>query len=179
MRFSHFLYAVLACVAAAWPLAAQERRAGDPPPASAAQDRRTETLQAGEQRVQPGVMTMMKASELSGLKACNKEGKDLASVKDLVVELRDGDIRYVATTYGGFAGIGNKLFAVPWEAMTFKYGENEHFFCPGCDRAATPAGQGFRGERLAETSRAKGRLSICGLCHGLSRQHDQRDGSSR
>ena len=31
-----------------------------------------------------------------------------------------GKIRYAAVTYGGFLGVGDKMFAVPWEAFSCK-----------------------------------------------------------
>ncbi|MCA9004090.1 MAG: hypothetical protein KDA70_02365 [Planctomycetaceae bacterium] len=31
-----------------------------------------------------------------------------------------GEVRYVALTYGGFLGVGNKMFAVPFKAFELK-----------------------------------------------------------
>jgi sporulation protein YlmC with PRC-barrel domain len=58
----------------------------------------------------------------------NKAGQDLGTINDLVVELNSGEIRYAALSFGGFAGFGDKLFAVPWKAMTFKFAEDDRFF---------------------------------------------------
>ncbi|HEV7280059.1 MAG TPA: PRC-barrel domain-containing protein [Pirellulaceae bacterium] len=54
-----------------------------------------------------------RTSDLEGLDVRNKEGETVGSVKDLVVDVETGKIRYVAVSYGGFAGLGDKLFAIP------------------------------------------------------------------
>jgi sporulation protein YlmC with PRC-barrel domain len=53
----------------------------------------------------------------------NKAGEHLAKIDDLVIDMKSGDVRYAALSFGGVAGIGSKLFAVPWQAMTFVLGE--------------------------------------------------------
>ena len=57
-----------------------------------------------------------------GMPVHNDAGKKLGKIEDLVVDLGTGKIRYAALSFGGFLGVGDKLFAVPWGAMTFKYG---------------------------------------------------------
>jgi len=60
---------------------------------------------------------VLKASELLGMKVQGTDGKSLGSIKDLVIDPEDGDIEYAVLDFGGFAGIGDKYFAVPWEAL--------------------------------------------------------------
>lgn len=95
------------------------------------------------------VATTFRSSEIIGMNVKNRAGESLGKVEDLVVELQTGDVRYAALSFGGFAGFGDKLFAVPWQAMTFKFGENDRFFvfdvtqkqletAPGFDRNNWP-----------------------------------------
>src|SRR5690242_6053513 len=58
-----------------------------------------------------------KASEVIGKKVEGVDGKKLGSIKDLVIDPQDGDIEYAVLDFGGFAGIGDKYFAVPWQAL--------------------------------------------------------------
>jgi len=74
------------------------------------------------------IATNFRSSELIGMPVRNRAGKDVGKIEDFVVELNSGDVRYAAVSFGGFAGFGNKLFAVPWKAMAFKFGEDERFF---------------------------------------------------
>ncbi|MCA9258346.1 MAG: PRC-barrel domain-containing protein [Planctomycetales bacterium] len=59
----------------------------------------------------------VRASELIGMDIVNAEGKELGEVSDLVLGGENGKIRYAAVSYGGFLGMGDKLFAVPWESF--------------------------------------------------------------
>jgi sporulation protein YlmC with PRC-barrel domain len=69
------------------------------------------------------VAHVMRSGDIIGLYVKNKAGENIGSINDLVIDLKNGDVRYAALSVGGFAGIGSKLFAVPMEAMTFKFGE--------------------------------------------------------
>jgi sporulation protein YlmC with PRC-barrel domain len=60
---------------------------------------------------------VLKASDLIGTKVQGMDGKNLGSIKDLVIDPEDGGIQYAVLDFGGFAGIGDKYFAVPWEAL--------------------------------------------------------------
>ncbi len=66
---------------------------------------------------------MFRAHDLMGLDVRNKANENIGSVNDLVVDLKSGEVRYVAVSHGGVAGVGGKLFAVPWDAMKFQMGE--------------------------------------------------------
>src|SRR5687768_3742813 len=74
-----------------------------------------------QKEVKVEVATSFRSSELIGMEVRDRTGKDLGKIEDLVVELNSGDIRYAALSFGGFAGFGDKLFAVPWQSMTFKF----------------------------------------------------------
>lgn len=74
------------------------------------------------------VATTFRSSELIGMPIRNRAGKDLGKIEDFVVEMNSGDVRYAAISFGGFAGFGDKLFAVPWKALAFKFGEQDRYF---------------------------------------------------
>jgi hypothetical protein len=58
-----------------------------------------------------------KASEVVGMNVRGREGDDnIGSINDLVIG-EDGRIKYAAVSFGGFLGMGDKLFAVPFEAI--------------------------------------------------------------
>ena len=42
-------------------------------------------------------------------------GKDAGKIEDLLLDHR-GHVGYAVVSFGGFLGIGDKLFAVPWFA---------------------------------------------------------------
>ncbi len=61
----------------------------------------------------------IRASQLIGMNIQNQEGKSLGSVHDIVIDARSGRVRYATVSYGGFLGLGDKLFAVPWGAFHY------------------------------------------------------------
>jgi sporulation protein YlmC with PRC-barrel domain len=62
----------------------------------------------------------MRISELTGLNVRNEANEDLGQIEDLVIDLDTGKVRYAAVSMGGFLGIGDKLFAVPFQAIKFR-----------------------------------------------------------
>lgn len=60
----------------------------------------------------------MSASSLIGEDVYNLQDEDLGDVKDYMLDMRTGKIAYAVLSFGGFLGMGEKLFAVPWSALT-------------------------------------------------------------
>jgi sporulation protein YlmC with PRC-barrel domain len=60
----------------------------------------------------------LSASTLTGDPVRNPQNEDLGKVEELMIDLDDGRVAYCVLSFGGFLGMGNKLFAVPWGAMT-------------------------------------------------------------
>jgi hypothetical protein len=60
-----------------------------------------------------------KASELLGLNVRGRTGDDdIGEIEDLMIG-NDGKVKYAAVSFGGFLGIGEKMFAVPFQAIEF------------------------------------------------------------
>lgn len=59
----------------------------------------------------------VRASKLIGMNIENSQEKNVGEINDIVMNSRTGEIQYLAVTYGGFLGVGNKMFAVPFEAV--------------------------------------------------------------
>ncbi len=63
------------------------------------------------------VFRLYKVSELIGKNVHNATGDELGEIKELAIDPRAGRIVYFVLSSGGFLGMGNKLFALPWEAL--------------------------------------------------------------
>jgi sporulation protein YlmC with PRC-barrel domain len=61
--------------------------------------------------------SLMRASKVHGMDVKNGANENLGDVEDVVVEQETGMIAYGVLSFGGFLGIGDKLFAVPWSAL--------------------------------------------------------------
>ncbi len=60
----------------------------------------------------------LSASTLIGNEVRNRQGEELGKVEDFMLDLETGRVAYAVLSFGGFLGLGNKLFAVPWSAFT-------------------------------------------------------------
>lgn len=63
------------------------------------------------------VPALISASTLKGASVENPEGEILGKVEDLMVGLTNGRIAFAVLSLGGILGIGDKLFAIPWDAF--------------------------------------------------------------
>ncbi|MGB3546187.1 MAG: PRC-barrel domain-containing protein [Saprospiraceae bacterium] len=68
----------------------------------------------------------LSSTSIVGTKVNNKEGKHLGDIKDLMINTNTGEITYAVLSFGGFLGMGDKLFAIPFEAFEVNR-ENETF----------------------------------------------------
>jgi sporulation protein YlmC with PRC-barrel domain len=60
----------------------------------------------------------LSASTLIDTPVKNRKGEDLGKIEELMIDLSNGRISYAVLSFGGFLGIGDKFFAIPWEALS-------------------------------------------------------------
>lgn len=68
---------------------------------------------------------VLSASTLTGDTVRNSKGEDLGKIEELMIDVDRGRIAYAVLSFGGFLGMGDKLFAIPWEALTIDFAEHE------------------------------------------------------
>jgi len=68
----------------------------------------------------------LSATSINGTNVVNLKGEDIGHVEDMMIDLSTGHIMYAVLSFGGLLGIGNKLFAVPFESFTIDQ-EDEKF----------------------------------------------------
>ena len=54
-----------------------------------------------------------------GSSVVNTKNEDLGKIEDLVLDAGAGRIAYAVLSFGGFLGMGDKYFAIPWNAFRF------------------------------------------------------------
>ena len=69
---------------------------------------------------------ILSATSLRNNPVRNPEGKDLGNIEDFMLNTDNGEVEYAVLSFGGWLGVGDKLFAVPLEAMQLDT-ENECF----------------------------------------------------
>ncbi len=60
---------------------------------------------------------MQKASEVIGKNVENESGERLGRIEEVVIEASSARVAYAVLSFGGFLGFGDKLFAIPWQAL--------------------------------------------------------------
>jgi sporulation protein YlmC with PRC-barrel domain len=60
---------------------------------------------------------LMGADTLIGDDVMNGSGDNLGDIKEIMIDMQSGKVAYAVLSFGGLLGIGEKLFAVPWEAL--------------------------------------------------------------
>jgi hypothetical protein len=65
------------------------------------------------------------ASNVIGEAVVNRQNENLGKIYELVIDAREGCLAYAVLSFGGFMGVGAKLFAVPWKAFEFCINENK------------------------------------------------------
>ena len=61
---------------------------------------------------------LMGADTLVGNDVYNKQDENLGDVKEIMLDMHTGRVSYAVLSFGGILGMGEKLFAVPWDALT-------------------------------------------------------------
>jgi hypothetical protein len=83
-----------------------------------------------------------------GTDVVNPKGDHLGDIKEVVIDPRSGRVAYAVVSFGGFLGLGEKLFAVPFRAFDYEVSKNKYVFdvskerlekAPGFDSGHWPA----------------------------------------
>lgn len=69
---------------------------------------------------------LLSASSINGTNVYNRSDEKLGRIHDIMIDTRSGKIAYAVLSFGGFLGMGDKYFAIPWQAFTADRA-HEHF----------------------------------------------------
>jgi hypothetical protein len=79
-------------------------------------DRDKYGIYKGKSHAGPGP-ALMGADTLIGDSVVNGAEEDLGDIKEIMLDMNTGQVAYAVLAFGGFLGMGEKLFAVPWQAL--------------------------------------------------------------
>lgn len=68
----------------------------------------------------------VKASSIIGTDVVNAKGDNLGDIKEVVIDPHTGKVAYAVVSFGGFLGMGEKLFAIPFSAFEYDVTKNEY-----------------------------------------------------
>lgn len=93
---------------------------------------------------------LMGADTLIGDSVVNGQEANLGEIKEIMLDMRTGKVGYAVLSFGGFLGIGEKLFAVPWQALQLDT-VNKRFVL-NVDRERLKSAPGFDPDRWPDMS---------------------------
>lgn len=84
---------------------------------------------------------VMAAHMLHGTAIVNAQGYPLGRIEHIVLDVQRGRVAYAVLSFGGFLGLGEKYFAVPWNALTLD--ADRRRFIVNVDRGVLESAPGF------------------------------------
>jgi len=84
---------------------------------------------------------LMGADTLIGEDVYNHKDEGLGDIKEIMIDMNTGRVAYAVLSFGGFLGIADKLFAVPWSALKLDT-ENKRFIL-NVDKERLESAPGF------------------------------------
>jgi sporulation protein YlmC with PRC-barrel domain len=84
---------------------------------------------------------VLAAGTLTGDRVTNSANEDLGKIEDIMIDLEAGRVAYAVVSFGGFLGLGDKLFAIPWKS--FQIDTDRHEFLLDVEKSVLEAAPGF------------------------------------
>lgn len=101
---------------------------------------------------------VLSSSSLCGNDVKNAQGESLGEIKDFMLDINTGRVSYAVVSFGGFLGMGDKLFAVPLEAMNLD--TDDECFILNIDKERLEQAPGFDKDDWPSTANPQWTQSI-------------------
>lgn len=62
---------------------------------------------------------MISSAKVEGTAVYGRDGEKIGSVHHVMIGKRDGKVRHAVVSYGGFLGMGEEYFPLPWSELTY------------------------------------------------------------
>lgn len=93
---------------------------------------------------------VLSAGTIIGDRVRNSQGEDLGKLEEIMLDIDSGRIAYAVLSFGGFMGMGDKLFAVPWPAL--HVAPDEHKFVLDVPKDRLERAPGFDKDNWPDTA---------------------------
>jgi len=104
------------------------------------------------------IRNIVNSDDVIGVSVQNPQGENLGKVEALMLDKTQGHVVYVILSFGGFLGMGDKWFALPWSM--FSYNTNEDCFIINVDKEKLKNSPGFDKDHMPDMSTTAWRESI-------------------
>lgn len=62
---------------------------------------------------------LINAEKVHGTDVYNMAGEKLGTIEDLVLDKINGSVQFAVLSFGGFLGLGDKHYPLPWSALNY------------------------------------------------------------
>lgn len=62
---------------------------------------------------------LIASSKVTGTKVFSTDGEELGQIEHMMIGKRSGRVEYTVMSFGGFLGMNEKHFPIPWDALDF------------------------------------------------------------
>lgn len=76
---------------------------------------------------------LISSEKVDGTAVYGRDGDRVGSVHHLMIGKRDGKVRHAIVSYGGFLGIGDDYFPLPWDALSYDESRGGYVVDQGAD----------------------------------------------
>jgi sporulation protein YlmC with PRC-barrel domain len=59
------------------------------------------------------------SDKVEGTTVYGADRKDIGSVERVMIDKRSGQVQYAVLSFGGFLGIGDDYYPLPWQSLTY------------------------------------------------------------
>lgn len=66
---------------------------------------------------------LIASDRVEGTAVYNREGDRLGSIHNFMVDKRSGHVEYAILSFGGFLGIGDSYYPLPWKSLSYDVGQ--------------------------------------------------------
>jgi len=108
------------------------------------------------QEANKSMQQVSRASKIIGTKVKNPNGENLGDIKDIVIDPKNGKVVYGVVSFGGILGMGDKLFAIPWD--TLRWNRDKEYYVLDLDKDTLKKAPGFDKKHWPDTTNKWDRL---------------------
>lgn len=62
---------------------------------------------------------VVRSKDVIGKSVFGNDNENLGKIEEVVLDKNGGQVRYVVLSFGGFLGIGDTLYAMPWKSISY------------------------------------------------------------
>lgn len=99
---------------------------------------------------------LIASDKVEGTKVYGLDEKQIGSIERIIIEKRSGRVSYAVMTFGGFLGIGEDHYPVPWAKL--RYDEHLGGYRTDLTKEMVERAPKYHGDEEYEWNRENGRL---------------------